>query len=115
MAFDREPTLQQIIAGMASRFRPEAAPGLRAVLQFRLTGTQGADFYATVVDDSCEVLEGIHSSPTLTLKMSAETYIDMVMGRVTGQQAFFNRKLRYEGPIALAVKLHKFFKPPDLD
>ncbi|MEL6948379.1 MAG: SCP2 sterol-binding domain-containing protein, partial [Pseudomonadota bacterium] len=57
------------------------------------------------------VKEGEHVAPTLTLKMSDTTYIDMVMGRMTGQHAFFTRKLRYEGPIALAIRLHRFFSP----
>jgi putative sterol carrier protein len=108
----QDPSIEQIIEGMPSRFCPDAARGLDAVLQFRLSGDQAADFFATIANDQCALDRGVHENPTLTLKMSDQTYIDMVMGRLSGQEAFFKRKLRYEGPISLAVRLHRFFAPP---
>lgn len=110
-----DPTIKQIILGMPSRFRPEAAHDLDAILQFRLSGDNGADFFAVIKDQACSLDLGIHHNPTMTLKMSAKTYVDMVMGRLTGQEAFFKRKLRYEGPISLAIKMHTFFAPPEFD
>ncbi len=107
-----DPTIDQIIDGMPSRFRPEAALGLDAVLQFRLTGDEGVDFFAIIKSEACSLTHGIHENPTLVLKMTTQTYVDMVMGRLTGQEAFFKRKLRYEGPISLAIRLHQFFAPP---
>ena len=111
--FMEDPTVEQIIKGMPSRFVPDAAKGLNIVLQFKLSGEGGGDYFAVIKDDACTLYEGEHSEPTLTMRMSAQTYIDMVMGRITGQKAFFLRKLRYEGPISLAIKLHRFFRPPD--
>ncbi|MEM9277462.1 MAG: SCP2 sterol-binding domain-containing protein [Pseudomonadota bacterium] len=108
-----QPTIQQIIDGMPSRFDPVAANGLAAVLQFRLTGGGAVDFYAIIGGERCETHRGLHEKPTLTLRMSTSTYIDMVMGKLTGQEAFFKRKLRYEGPISLAVKLHRLFRSPE--
>ena len=107
-----EPTIQQIITGMPSRFDPNAAKGLEAVLQFRLAGDETIDFHAVINNGRCSTSLGIHDDPTLTIKTSVSTYIDMVMGRVTGQEAFFKRRLRYEGPISLAIKLHKLFRSP---
>lgn len=104
-----DPSIQQIIDAMPSRFNPEATNGADLVLQFRLSGEQARTFYADISGQHCAVRDGEHTEPTLTLKMSDTTYVDMVMGRLTGQQAFFTRKLRYEGPIALAIRLHKFF------
>ncbi len=115
LTVNSDPTIEQIISGMPSRFRPEAARGLNAILQFKLSGDDGANFFATIKSDTCSLEQGIHANPTLTLKMSAQTYVDMVMGRLTGQEAFFRRKLRYEGPISLAIKLHQFFAPPELN
>lgn len=109
-----DPTIEQIIEGMPSRFNPGAAPGLDAVLQFKLSGQQASVFFAKIQNDICELHKGEHDSPTLTLKMSDQTYIDMVMGRISGQEAFFRRKLFYQGPISLAVKLNRFFNPPEI-
>ena len=108
-----DPTIDQIIENMPARFRPENTKGISAVLQFRLTGDNGADFFANIENQTCRVERGQHHNPTLTMKMAAQTYIDMIMGRLSGQEAFFKRKLQYSGPITLAVKLHTFFKPPE--
>jgi putative sterol carrier protein len=108
-----DPSIQQIIAGMPSRFNPKAAPNIDVVLQFKLSGKQGDEFFADIKNNTCELHKGVHENPTLVLKMSDQTYVDMVMGRITGQEAFFKRKLQYQGPIALAVKLNRFFNPPE--
>lgn len=108
-----DPTIEQIIEGMPSRFNPDAARDQNIILQFCLSGEVTHTFFAVIQDNICRLKTGLHEAPTLTLKMSSQTYIDMVMGRITGQEAFFKRKLRYEGPISLAIKLNKFFKPPE--
>ena len=105
------PTIHQIIDAMPSRFNPVAAKGLAAILQFRIDGNPAVDFHAIIDNDQCETQPGVHDNPTLTLKMSSSTYVDMAMGRLSGQEAFFKRKLRYEGPITLAIRLHKLFRP----
>jgi len=105
-----DPTIRQIIEGMPSRFDAKAAGDVDVVIQFRLSGDQGCDFFADIAHGKCAVGDGIHPNPTCTMKLSAETYVDMVMCRITGQQAFFTRRLRYEGPIALAVRLNRFFQ-----
>ena len=108
-----EPSIQQIITGMPSRFDPNAAKGMVAVLQFRLMGDEAIDFHAVIDNGHCSTGLGVHKDPTITIRTTVSTYIDMVMGRVTGQEAFFKRRLRYEGPISLAIKLHKLFRSPE--
>lgn len=39
------------------------------------------------------------------IKMAASDYVDMLEGRVEGQQLFFEGKLFIEGDVALAMKL----------
>ena len=109
MLTNSDPTIEQIISAMPDRFNPDAAGDLNAVIQFVLTGDNGGDYFATIKDRNCTLSSGRHPKPTLTLKMSTATYIDMVMGRETGQNAFFKRKLTYTGPINLVVKMHTFF------
>ena len=104
-----DPTVEQIVSGMPQRFNPDAAGDLDAVIQFVLTGEGGGDYFAAIRERSCTLGNGRHPNPTLTFKMSAATYIDMVMGRETGQAAFFKRKLTFSGPLSLVVKVHTFF------
>ncbi|MCJ8307583.1 MAG: SCP2 sterol-binding domain-containing protein [Rhizobiaceae bacterium] len=109
MSLETDPTIEQIISAMPQRFNPDAAGDLDAVLQFILTGDDGGDYFATIRDRTCTLSNGRHPDPTLTFKMAASTYVDMVMGRESGQAAFFKRKLTYSGPINLVVKVHTFF------
>lgn len=105
-----EPTVSQIIEAMPHRFDPDAAGNMDAVIQFKLTGEDGGDYFAVIHDRTCSLNAGVHDDPSITLKMSAKTYIDMVMGRLTGQNAFFTRKLTYKGDISLAIRLHRLFR-----
>jgi len=41
--------------------------------------------------------------------MSSETYIGMAIGKLKGPQAFFMRKLRFEGETKLLMKMHSLF------
>ncbi len=109
MPAPNDPTVQQIIEAMPQRFNSQAAMDVEATIQFILSGEGGGNYFATINNGTCALTAGRLDNPTLTLKMSAQTYIDMVMGRLTGQNAFFTRKLTYKGPISLAIRLHKFF------
>ena len=104
-----DPTIQQVIDGMPSRYNPDAVKGLKAVLQFKISGDDPVDFHAVIENEECKTAPGIHENPTITLKMSSKTYLDMVMGRLSGQQAFFQRKMHMQGPISLATKLNQLF------
>ncbi|EFL89079.1 SCP2 sterol-binding domain-containing protein [Ahrensia sp. R2A130] len=108
-----DPTVRQIIAAMPERFNAEVAGPLKAIIQFRLDGEQGGEWYADIADGKCALIEGRRDDASITLKMAAATYVDMVMGRITGQNAFFTRKLTYKGDISLAIRLHKLFRPPE--
>ena len=104
-----EDLIRTLIFGMPSRLNPDAADGVDAVIQFMISGTQGGKFAIRVHDKLGTAEEGVHPNPTLTLKMSAETYMDMAMGRVSGPQAFFKRKVKILGDMGLAMKLHTLF------
>lgn len=108
----QDPTIQQVIDGMPSRYDPDAIKGLRAVLQFILSGDEPISFHAIIDNEQCKTATGVHASPTITLKMSSNTYLDLVMGRISGQEAFFRRKMFMDGPITLAAKLNKLFTAP---
>jgi putative sterol carrier protein len=62
-----------------------------------------------ITNGQCSANEGLAESPTLTLRMSSETYIGMAIGKLKGPQAFFLRKLRFEGETKLLMKMHSLF------
>lgn len=52
-----------------------------------------------------QVIKGTHESPNLTLKMSANDFLDMINGKISAERAFFTGKVQFKGNIAIALKL----------
>jgi putative sterol carrier protein len=103
------PTIKEIFEGMPGAFKPEAAPGVDAIVQFSLTGEQAADCYVTIADGTCKVDEGTHDSPAATLTMAALDYLDMLSGKLNPQMAFMQGKLKISGDMGLLLRFQSFF------
>ena len=101
--------LKDFIYGMPTRFAAEKASGLEATIQFVISGQDGGNFLLRINNGTCTANEELEESPTLTLRMSSETYIGMAIGKLKGPQAFFMRKLRFEGETKLLMKMHSLF------
>ncbi len=99
----------EIFTKMPEVFNPSAAQGLDAVFQFEITGEGGGNWYVAIKDGACEVKEGTHDSPSVTLSMSAETWIGMVNKEVNGMQAFMSGQLKASGDIMLAQRIEQLF------
>jgi putative sterol carrier protein len=90
-------------------FNADAAKGLDAVFQFDITGDGGGQWNVTVKEGTCQVQEGTHDSPTVTLTMSAETWLAMVNKELNGMQAFMGGKLKLTGDMMLAQRIPEIF------
>ncbi len=102
-------SVKEIFAGMAGTFNPKAAAGLNAVIQYNIEGPDGGDWYVVIKDQTCTVNEGVHSSPTLTMKMADKDWIAMCNGQLNGMTAFMTGKLKTQGDIMLAQRLTTLF------
>ena len=90
-------------------FNVDAAKGMDAVFQFDITGESGGTWHVTVKEESCHVREGSHDNPSVTLKMSSETWLAVVNQKVNAVQAFMTGKLKVNGDIFLARKIPDLF------
>lgn len=104
--------VKMIFDGMAGSFQPDKAAGVNTVIQYDITGEGGGKWHAEIADGKCEVKEGQHPTPKLTLTVGSQDWIDMIMGKLNGQQAFMSGKLKLKGDMALAMKMNSFFAPP---
>src|SRR5260370_24278198 len=95
---------------MPSAFNKDAAKGLDATFQFDLAGDGGGKWYATIKNEACEVKEGSHASPNITISMAAQDYLDMISGKANGQMLFMSGKLRIAGDFGLALRLQSIFQ-----
>jgi putative sterol carrier protein len=87
------------------RFKPEKAAGVDVVAQLNLTGANGGDWVVTIKDQKLQVRDGKTSSPTLTLKMADNDFMNIVNDKLSAEKAFFMGKLHFEGNLSLALKL----------
>jgi len=101
--------VKEVFAGMPGAFNPSAAQGLDVVFQYVITGDNGGNWYVIVKDEACQVQEGSHDSPTVTLTMSAETWLGLVNKELNGMQAFMSGQLKASGDIMLAQRVEQLF------
>lgn len=101
--------VKEIFSNMDQNFDPNAAQGVNAVIQYHITGDGGGNWYVTIRDGTCQVQEGTHESPNVTLTLSDETWLGMVNKEISGTQAFMSGKLKISGDISLSIRLEKMF------
>ena len=103
---DAAPTTpKEIFAAMPSRFNKDAAKGLNATYQFDLSGDNGGKWNVVINNETCTVNEGPAASPSITISMTAQDYVDMTTGKLNGQVAFMSGKLRIAGDMGLALAM----------
>jgi putative sterol carrier protein len=106
---DAPTTAKEVFAAMPSRFKKDAAKGLNAIYQFDLSGDGGGKWHVIVNNEQMEVKEGAHASPSITISMTAQDYVDMSTGKLNGQVAFMSGKLRIAGDMGLALRMQGLF------
>ncbi len=103
-------TVTELMSKMPKAFLPEKAPGLDAVIQFKFSGAEPGDWFATIKNDKCSVEKGTAPSPKMTLSADSADYVKIFTGELDGMQAFMGGKLKLAGDLNLAMKLMTMFK-----
>jgi len=103
-------TVVELMSKMPKAFLPEKAPGLDAVIQFKFSGTEAGDWFATIKNDKCTVEQGAYPTPKMTLSADSADYVKIFTGELDGMQAFMAGKLKLAGDLNLAMKLMTMFK-----
>jgi putative sterol carrier protein len=90
---------------LPARFKPDKAAGIDVIAQLNLTGINGGEWVVTLKDQKLQVTEGTHPSPSLTLKMAENDFMDIVNGKLSAEKAFFTGRIQFKGSISMALKL----------
>lgn len=98
--------LTRHFADFKSRFNADAAADMEEVFQFVVDGTP---FYLAINDGTCDIKEGEHDDPSITIRLSEDTMKGLMSGDVNGMQAFMTGELKVEGNMMLATQLGKLF------
>jgi hypothetical protein len=79
------------------------------VYQFNLAGNDGGNWQVLISNCQCQIKEGTHPSPNITISMAAQDYVDMVNGNLDGATAFAQGRLGIAGDLSLGVRLQDLF------
>jgi len=101
--------VKEVFTKMSEIFNPGVAQGLNVAFQFDITGDGGGNWNVAVKDDACQIREGTHEAPTVTLTMSCETWLGMVNKKLNAMQAFMGGQLKVSGDIMLAQRIPELF------
>jgi putative sterol carrier protein len=106
-----ESALDKVFAGMVDAFLPEKAGGQSAVIQYDVTSTEGTHSYQLkIADGKCELVKGSPESARVTLALTAPNFLRLVTGKLNGQTAFFQGKLKLAGDMMFAQTMQSWFK-----
>jgi multimeric flavodoxin WrbA/putative sterol carrier protein len=101
--------MRLVLHGMAAMFNPQVKSGLKAVVQFEVTGKQEGNWFLAIENDKCTFNEGDHAQPTLTIKTPSEVWLSIVNKEQDGQQAFLEGKYQVEGDVSFITSLKELF------
>ncbi len=103
-------TISDLMSKMPGAFLAEKAQGVDATIQFKFTGAEPGDWYATIKDGKVSVSQGVFATPKMTLTADSSDYIKIFTGELDGMQAFMQGKIKLGGDLNLAMKLMQMFK-----
>ena len=106
-----DTALDRVFAGMVEAFLPDKAGGQSAVIQYDVTTPEGPRSYQLkVADGKCELLKGSPESARVTLALSGPDFLRLVTGKLNGQTAFFQGKLKLSGDMMFAQTMQSWFR-----
>ena len=91
---------------MGERFDADAAADVDEIFQFDIDDEY---WHAIVEDGACQIIEGEHDDPSVTLSMDAETLQEVMSGETDGMQAFMAGRIKATGNMMLATQLTNLF------
>ena len=75
-------------------------------LQFEIEGDGGGVFCLEVEEGMARGRVGAHEAPHLLVRVDFETWRELNRGDVSAPQALLSRRVRLQGDLRLAVRLH---------
>ncbi|MCX7608438.1 MAG: SCP2 sterol-binding domain-containing protein [Anaerolineales bacterium] len=103
-------SIRELFAKMPSAFLAEKAAGVDTVIQFKLSGQESGEWHLVIKDQTCEIAEGKHPAPKLTISADSTDLAKILTGAMDGMQAFMQGKLRLQGDMSAAMKLMSLFR-----
>jgi putative sterol carrier protein len=103
-------SVAELMSRLPEAFQPDKAAGLDVAIQFKFSGAEAGEWYATIKDGKCTISQGSFPAPKMTLNVDSGDFVRIFTGQMDAMQAFMQGKLKLSGDMNLGVKLMSMFK-----
>lgn len=87
--------------------KPDVVTSINNSYQFDLSGDGGGKWVVDLTQEGGKVFEGEKEDAGVVVSMTASDFVDLVNGKLNGQMAFLQGKLKIKGDMSLALKLQQ--------
>jgi len=94
---------------LRKHFAPEAARGLRVTYQLDLAGVGGGLLRLEIDDGVLLIARGRAEAPQVVLRAPAALFSAVLGGRENAELLYMAGRIRIDGDLGLAAKLHALF------
>ena len=98
--------IARIFSDIAENLDPAMTDDLNATIQFDLDGDNGGLYWVQMGDGVVRSGTGQAENPEMTMKALADDWAALVAGDLNPMQAFMSGRLKIQGNMNLAMKLH---------
>jgi hypothetical protein len=102
-------TIEPLVMGMPLVFDKHAGRGVRAEIQFVVSGADPGNYFLRIADGKCRSVEGTASRPDLTLYTPDRVWMQIARGELDGGKALAEGLYRAEGDLSLLVRMGELF------
>lgn len=94
---------------MQAAFKPEAAQGMSAVIQFDFSGRHEDSCCFAIDNGTIRAAKGAVESPGLTIRSDFDLWMDILCNRADGQQMFLEHKYTALGDLSVLIRMKELF------
>ncbi len=105
----RPDSIESFMIIMSMGFNPQGAGDTKAVIQFDFSGEVEGSCHFQIENGGMEALPGVSDCPDLIIKTPFSVWLDIMAGRLDGQQAFMEQKYQVSGDVAILMQFKQLF------
>jgi len=107
-----QQVLDSVFQNMQGRFKPEAASGVDAQIQWVVSdGGEEHPYAVTIGNGTCTTERTRAESPRVTLSTDVASFAKLMTGKTQGPALYMGGKLKIQGDLMLAQRMNAFFQP----
>lgn len=107
-------TIDGWFSSLADRISREEVAGVKAAIQFDITGVNGCKKYLLIDEDHCDLHDGSHVQPAVSIMAESSDWLSLINGDQAPAEMFLSGALKVGGNLDLIVGLVDVFglNPP---